>query len=44
VGPERRVVATATCWAHLLGLEDDGVARREGARDDPDARFEAIVA
>jgi glyoxylase-like metal-dependent hydrolase (beta-lactamase superfamily II) len=44
VGPERRVVATATCWAHLLGLEDDGVARREGARDDPEARFEAIVA
>jgi glyoxylase-like metal-dependent hydrolase (beta-lactamase superfamily II) len=43
VGPERTVVATATCWAHLLGLEDDGIARREGARDDPDARFELIV-
>lgn len=43
VGPERAVVATATCWAHLLGLEDDGLARRDGAREDPDARFEAIV-
>ena len=39
VGPERDEVATATCWAHLLALVDDGRATSAGARYDPDAVF-----
>lgn len=41
VGPERRGVATATCWAHLLGLLDEGHATIAGRRDDPKAVFTA---
>ena len=39
VGPERDEVATATCWAHLLALVDDGRATSAAARYDPDAVF-----
>jgi glyoxylase-like metal-dependent hydrolase (beta-lactamase superfamily II) len=41
VGPERDSVATATCWAHLLALVDDGAATSSGPRYDPDAVFSA---
>jgi glyoxylase-like metal-dependent hydrolase (beta-lactamase superfamily II) len=41
VGPERDEVATATCWAHLLALVDDGRATMEGDRFDPAAVFRA---
>jgi glyoxylase-like metal-dependent hydrolase (beta-lactamase superfamily II) len=42
VGPERDAVATATCWAHLLALVDEGLATSSGDRSDPDAVFGAI--
>ncbi len=41
VGPERDEVATATCWAHLLALVDDGRATIDGDRFDPAAVFQA---
>ena len=41
VGAERDEVATATCWAHLLALVDDGRARSSSERFDPYAIFEA---
>ena len=41
VGPERDAVATATCWAHLLALVDDGRATSSSPRIDPDAEFAA---
>jgi glyoxylase-like metal-dependent hydrolase (beta-lactamase superfamily II) len=40
VGPERDEVATATCWAHLLALVDDGRATSTGERYDPAAVFQ----
>jgi glyoxylase-like metal-dependent hydrolase (beta-lactamase superfamily II) len=43
VGPERDEVATATCWAHLLALVDEGAARSAGARHDPAAVFEVVA-
>lgn len=39
VGPERDAVATATCWAHLLALVDEGKATSSGPRADPAAVF-----
>jgi glyoxylase-like metal-dependent hydrolase (beta-lactamase superfamily II) len=41
VGPERDEVATATGWAHLLALVDDGRATMDGDRFDPAAVFAA---
>jgi len=41
VGPERSDVATATCWAHLLALVDEGCATSSSERFDPDAVFTA---
>jgi len=41
VGPERDEVATATCWAHLLALVDDGQATSASERFDPAAVFAA---
>ena len=42
VGPERDEIATATCWAHLLALVDEGLARTSASdRYDPDAVFSA---
>ena len=43
VGPERDEVATATCWAHLLALVDEGAAASTAPRADPDAVFTAVV-
>ncbi|HEV3212119.1 MAG TPA: MBL fold metallo-hydrolase [Acidimicrobiales bacterium] len=43
VGPERNDVATATCWAHLLALVDEGLATSTAERFDPEAVFEAAV-
>jgi glyoxylase-like metal-dependent hydrolase (beta-lactamase superfamily II) len=40
VGPERDEVATATCWAHLLALVDDGRATSSAERFYPDAVFQ----
>jgi glyoxylase-like metal-dependent hydrolase (beta-lactamase superfamily II) len=40
VGPERDEVATATCWAHLLALVDDGRATSNAERFDPSAVFQ----
>jgi glyoxylase-like metal-dependent hydrolase (beta-lactamase superfamily II) len=42
VGPERNDVATATCWAHLLALVDEGRATSASERFDPDAVFTAV--
>ena len=39
VGTERDEVAVATCWAHLLGLVDDGRATSTSERYDPAAVF-----
>ncbi|HLK46472.1 MAG TPA: MBL fold metallo-hydrolase [Acidimicrobiales bacterium] len=41
VGAERDQVATATTWAHLLALVDDGRATSSSTRHDPDAVFSA---
>jgi glyoxylase-like metal-dependent hydrolase (beta-lactamase superfamily II) len=41
VGPERSEVATATCWAHLLALVDEGRATSSAERFDPNAVFTA---
>jgi len=41
VGPERSDVATATCWAHLLALVDEGRATTASERFDPNAVFTA---
>jgi glyoxylase-like metal-dependent hydrolase (beta-lactamase superfamily II) len=41
VGSDRDVVATATCWAHLRALVDEGTATSSSGRDDPDAVFSA---
>jgi glyoxylase-like metal-dependent hydrolase (beta-lactamase superfamily II) len=41
VGPERADVATATCWAHLLALVDDGRATSDAERFEPAAVFTA---
>jgi glyoxylase-like metal-dependent hydrolase (beta-lactamase superfamily II) len=43
VGPERDEVATATCWAHLLALVDDGRATTNGERFDPNAVFQIVA-
>lgn len=44
VGPERDAVATATCWAHLLALVDEGLASSSSTRDDAGAVFRAASA
>lgn len=41
VGSDRDVVATATCWAHLRALVDEGTATSSSGRDDPVAVFTA---
>jgi glyoxylase-like metal-dependent hydrolase (beta-lactamase superfamily II) len=41
VGSDRDVVATATCWAHLRALVDEGAAVSSSGRDDPEAVFTA---
>jgi glyoxylase-like metal-dependent hydrolase (beta-lactamase superfamily II) len=44
VGSDRDVVATATCWAHLLALVEAGTATSSSTRDDPAAVFSATAA
>jgi glyoxylase-like metal-dependent hydrolase (beta-lactamase superfamily II) len=41
VGADRDVVATATCWAHLLALVDEGKVTSSASREDPGAVFAA---
>lgn len=41
VGPERDEVATASCWAHLLALVEEGRATSDAPRDDDAAAFTA---
>jgi len=42
LGRARDGVATATGWAHLLALVQEGTATTSSVRDDPDAVFTAI--
>ena len=44
VGSDRDVVATATCWAHLRALVEEGAASSSSHRDDPEAVFTATTA
>ena len=39
VGADRDSIATATCWAHLLALVDEGKATSSAPRYDPAATF-----
>jgi glyoxylase-like metal-dependent hydrolase (beta-lactamase superfamily II) len=41
VRSDRDVVASATCWAHLLALVTDELATTSSVRTDPDAVFSA---
>jgi glyoxylase-like metal-dependent hydrolase (beta-lactamase superfamily II) len=44
VGSDRDAVATATCWAHLRALVEEGTATSSSGRDDPEAVFSATSA